>query len=96
MARATAPQETEALPEADRLDGFAHPRETARLFGHERAERNEPSGVQLELHSSILLGEIRQMQFPQGIARCPQLQCAAAKRLDRSLLDIRDLATGSE
>jgi DNA polymerase-3 subunit delta' len=38
MARAPAPQETEDLPEADRLEGFPHPRETRVLFGHETAE----------------------------------------------------------
>jgi len=38
MARAPAAQETEELPEADRLEGFPHPRETARLYGHAAAE----------------------------------------------------------
>lgn len=38
MARAPATQEIEALPEADRLEGFPHPRETRTLFGHEGAE----------------------------------------------------------
>jgi DNA polymerase-3 subunit delta' len=38
MARATTPLDAEALPEADRLDGFPHPRETAALMGHEAAE----------------------------------------------------------
>lgn len=39
MARAPAIQETEALPEADRLEGFPHPREARTLLGHETAER---------------------------------------------------------
>lgn len=39
MARAPAVQETEALPEADRLDDVPHPRATTALFGHETAER---------------------------------------------------------
>lgn len=39
MARAPA-AEIEELPEADRLDGFPHPRATVRLYGHERAERS--------------------------------------------------------
>jgi DNA polymerase III subunit delta' len=39
MARAPAVAEIEAPPEADRLEGFAHPRETAALIGHEAAER---------------------------------------------------------
>jgi len=38
MARAR-PQESEALPEADRLEGFAHPRETSTLFGQDAGER---------------------------------------------------------
>ena len=38
MARAPALQEDEAPPEADRLEGFPHPRETRALIGHEAAE----------------------------------------------------------
>jgi DNA polymerase-3 subunit delta' len=38
MARTPAARETEALPEADRLGDFPHPRETPNLFGHEAAE----------------------------------------------------------
>jgi DNA polymerase-3 subunit delta' len=38
MARAPILQDEEALPEADRLEGFPHPRETRVLQGHERAE----------------------------------------------------------
>lgn len=39
MARAPALQEIEALPEADRLEGFPHPRHTQNLFGHDGVER---------------------------------------------------------
>jgi DNA polymerase-3 subunit delta' len=39
MARVPARNEDEALPEADRLDAFPHPRETRTLVGHEAAER---------------------------------------------------------
>ena len=39
MARAPLAAEIEAPPEADRLEGFAHPRETATLYGHADAER---------------------------------------------------------
>ena len=39
MARQPALQENEAPPEADRLEGVPHPRETAKLFGHEAVER---------------------------------------------------------
>jgi DNA polymerase III subunit delta' len=38
MARAPAVQDFEVLPEADRLEGFPHPRETTSLLGHEAAE----------------------------------------------------------
>ncbi|MBL8847001.1 MAG: DNA polymerase III subunit delta' [Hyphomicrobium zavarzinii] len=38
MARAPAVQEIEELPEADRLEGFPHPRATQRVYGHEAAE----------------------------------------------------------
>jgi DNA polymerase III subunit delta' len=40
MARAPAAQEFEALPEADRLDRFPHPRQTRHLRGHEAAEQD--------------------------------------------------------
>ena len=39
MARAAATVEIDELPEADRLEGFPHPRQTKKLFGHETAER---------------------------------------------------------
>jgi DNA polymerase-3 subunit delta' len=38
MARAPASDESETPPEADRLEGFPHPRETRSLVGHDRAE----------------------------------------------------------
>ncbi len=38
MARAHSLQETEQVPEADRLEGFPHPRATERIFGHVTAE----------------------------------------------------------
>jgi DNA polymerase III subunit delta' len=39
MARAPALQDIEELPEADRLEGFPHPRESKVLCGHAGAER---------------------------------------------------------
>ena len=39
MARGPGLQAAEVLPEADRLEGFPHPRETRDLFGHAEAER---------------------------------------------------------
>jgi DNA polymerase-3 subunit delta' len=38
VARAPLTAQIEELPEADRLEGFPHPRSTARLFGHAAAE----------------------------------------------------------
>jgi DNA polymerase-3 subunit delta' len=40
MARAPALQEIEAPPEADRLEGFPHPRHTQTLYGHDAVERS--------------------------------------------------------
>ncbi|MGE0765422.1 MAG: DNA polymerase III subunit delta' [Hyphomicrobiaceae bacterium] len=39
MARTPTVLEIEAPPEADKLEGVPHPRATAKLFGHEAAER---------------------------------------------------------
>lgn len=64
MARAPALQAIEALPEADRLEGFPHPRETRRLFGHEPAER--------ELAAALTSGRIHHawlLAGPEGIGK---------------------------
>ena len=45
MARAPVMTEMEELPEADRLEGFPHPRETKELFGHADAERMLAEGL---------------------------------------------------
>ncbi len=37
--RITSTPEPEDLPEADRLEGFPHPRETVKVFGHEAEEK---------------------------------------------------------
>ena len=37
-ARTTTVEDADDLPEADRLEGFPHPRETALLYGHDAAE----------------------------------------------------------
>ncbi|HMN37793.1 MAG TPA: DNA polymerase III subunit delta' [Hyphomicrobium sp.] len=39
MARAPITADIEVIPEADRLEGFPHPRETRTLFGHAKAEQ---------------------------------------------------------
>ena len=56
MARAPAVQEIEELPEADRLEGFPHPRATERLYGHEAAEQTLAEGFTSgRLHHGWLL-----------------------------------------
>src|SRR6185312_7995151 len=45
VARAPVTAEIEELPEADRLEGFPHPRETKELFGHADAERMLAEGL---------------------------------------------------
>jgi DNA polymerase-3 subunit delta' len=57
MARATAAADVEPLPEADRLDGFPHPRETRGLFGHEEAERTLADALASgRVHHAWILG----------------------------------------
>ena len=60
MARAPALQEFEALPEADRLEGFPHPRETARLYGHEAAEQalSQAFAAERMHHAWLLAGRL--------------------------------------
>lgn len=56
MARAPATTEIEVLPEADRLEGTPHPRETQNLYGHEEAERAMAEALNSgRLHHSWLL-----------------------------------------
>lgn len=56
MARAPAVQEAEEVPEADRLDGFPHPRMTTRLYGHEAAEETLAAAFAADrLHHGWLL-----------------------------------------
>lgn len=64
MARAPAVQEIEAAPEIDRLEGFAHPRETAQLFGHSSAEQ--------ELAAALASGRMHHawlLSGPAGIGK---------------------------
>ncbi len=63
MARAPAAAEIEELPEADRLTGFPHPRMTARLYGHEAAERGLAEAFSSRMHHAWLL------TGPQGIGK---------------------------
>ena len=58
MARAPAVQEIEELPEADRLAGYPHPRDTRVLLGHERSEASlvEMFGSGRAHHGWLLTG----------------------------------------
>jgi hypothetical protein len=79
MARTPALQEDEAPPEADRLEGFLHPRETSTLIGHEAAE--------LELAQAFAGGRIHHAWLiagPEGIGKA-----TLAYRLARHVLDGR-------
>lgn len=64
MARAAAVREIEIFPEADRLEGFAHPRETAVIYGHESAEK--------ELAAALRCGQVHHawlLTGPAGIGK---------------------------
>ena len=64
MARAPAAVEIEALPEADRLADFPHPRETAQLFGH--------SAVEATLAGALASGRVHHawlLSGPRGIGK---------------------------
>lgn len=64
MARAPAVREIEVPPEADRLEGFPHPRETRHLFGHATAER--------ELAAALASGRIHHawlLTGPEGVGK---------------------------
>jgi DNA polymerase-3 subunit delta' len=64
MARAPVMAEFEELPEADRLEGFPHPRDTKELFGHADAERMLAEGLAGgRMHHAWLLAG------PQGIGK---------------------------
>lgn len=57
MARAPATAEIEAPPEADRLEGLPHPRETKKLFGHATAERTLAEALSRgRMHHGWLIG----------------------------------------
>jgi len=72
MARAPAQHEDETLPEADRLDGFPHPRETRELFGHAETER--------ELAQAFASGRMHHAWLiagPEGIGKATLAYCLA-------------------
>lgn len=88
MARAATVRDIEALPEADRLEDFPHPRQTHSLFGHEEAER--------ELTGALATGQVHHgwlLTGPPGIGKAT-LAYRFAKCLLASPSD-RQLGTGS-
>lgn len=76
MARAPAIQDSAALPEADCLEGFPHPRETQALVGHQAAEQElvETFGSGRMHHAWLIAG-------PEGIGKA-----TLAYRLARHVL----------
>ncbi|MEQ1576207.1 MAG: DNA polymerase III subunit delta' [Hyphomicrobium sp.] len=76
MARAVAAADIEEMPEADRLDGFPHPRMTARLYGHEAKEAAFAAGLAADrLHHGWLV------TGPEGVGKA-----TLAYRMARYLL----------
>jgi DNA polymerase III subunit delta' len=96
MARAAA-AEIEALPEADRLEGFPHPRETKKLFGHADAERTLAQSLSdNRMHHAWLLGGRKGIgkatlayRFARAALAHPQ------RRSDRASLDVADDTSAS-
>jgi len=64
MARASIQQTDDTHPEADRLEGFPHPRERVTLIGHETAEQ-----ALLEGHRSGKLHHAWLLAGPKGIGK---------------------------
>ena len=54
----------DALPELDALEGAPHPRQTPRVFGHDRAE-----AVFLDAHASGRLHHAWLLAGPRGIGK---------------------------
>jgi DNA polymerase-3 subunit delta' len=76
MPRAAQPSENLELPEADRLEGFPHPRFTQQLFGHQLAvERLATAFAAGRLHHAWLLAG------PEGVGKA-----TLAYRLARHVL----------
>ena len=80
MARAVAVTELEESPESDRLEGFPHPRMTARLYGHEAKEAAFAEGfASKRLHHGWLV------TGPEGVGKA-----TLAYRMARFLLASRE------
>lgn len=87
MARAATVREIEAFPEADRLEGFPHPRETLQVYGHDKAQH--------ELAETLHRGQVHHgwlLCGPQGIGKA-----TLAYRFAKCLLasaDERQISSG--
>jgi DNA polymerase III subunit delta' len=92
MARAAA-TEIEELPEADRLEGFPHPRETKKLFGHASAEGALAESLsEGRMHHAWLLSGrkgVGKATLAHRFARAA-LAHPSERRSDRASLDIAD------
>ncbi|MEQ1672987.1 MAG: AAA family ATPase, partial [Hyphomicrobium sp.] len=64
MARAALVAQTEELPEADKLDGFAHPRLAPAVFGHAAAEAAMAGALSSDKHHHAWL-----ITGPEGIGK---------------------------
>lgn len=84
MARAPVAADIETYPEADKLEGFPHPRETMRLFGQDAAQREMSAALAggRAHHAWLLSG-------PAGIGKATLAYHVARAALARS--DERDL-----
>jgi DNA polymerase III subunit delta' len=98
MARAPREIEIEEFPEADRLEGFPHPRHAAQLFGHEDAQRMLMGALAAgRLHHAWLV------TGAQGIGKATlayrfakyALSGAGDRRPDGGLLAVREGASGA-
>lgn len=64
MARQPAAAAVEIFPEADRLDGFPHPRETMRIYGHDG-----PAGMLAKAFSDGRMHHGWLLTGPRGIGK---------------------------
>lgn len=78
MARAQILTQPDDLPEADRLDGFLHPRMTAEVFGHAAAETALAEALQSDKHHHAWL-----ITGPEGIGKATFAYRAARAALAR-------------
>ena len=78
MARAPLLAQPDELPEADRLEGFLHPRMTAQVFGHGAAEAVLAEALQSDQHHHAWL-----ITGPEGIGKATFAYRAARAALAR-------------